>query len=116
MQLGGFFVLATAGIMSGFIYEIGSAINHIFKNRIYIKTVVDFFASVSMGAIFFIAELRYLNFNHMWVGLACFIFGLCIERISLGFLLAKSFNGIYNVAIRLMQKVKKTKIIQRSLK
>ena len=116
MGIGGFFVLTSAGIFAGFVYEIGLFVTRLLKNKIYIKVVCDFFAAVSMGTILVAASYHYLNFNIHIYGIMCFVLGVLIERISLGFLLAKIFYAIYNVVTKATNKLKTTKFGKISLR
>ena len=116
MPLGGFFVLTIAGILAGFVYEIGVVVKLIFKNRIWAMVVIDFFAAAAMGALFVAAEILYLNFRIFGFGVASFVFGIVIERISIGFLLAKILSGVYNKVGKVVAKFQKTKIGTKLLK
>lgn len=116
MSVGGFFVLAAAGIVAGFVYELGLFVRRLFKDNVAVSVVVDFVTAIIAGAIFVFVELKYLNFNIYGFGLASFVLGFVAERISLGFLLAKIFRAIYNVIVKLTNKFKTTKLGKISLR
>ena len=110
MSLGGFFALSIAGIIAGFIYEVGVLIRFLLKNKIWFTVIVDFFVACFMGVCFVFAEFKYLNFVISFYSVSFFVFGIILERISIGFLLAKNLFRIYNYIVRLLSKFSKTKL------
>lgn len=109
MSLGGFFALSIAGIIAGFVYEIGVFVRFCFKNRIWATVVVDFAVACLMGLCFIFAEYRFLNFALSFYSVAFFVVGIALERISVGFLLAKNLFRVYNYVIKVWTKLAKTR-------
>lgn len=109
MNLGGFFALSIAGIIAGFMYEVGVLIKFIFKNKIWATIIVDFCVTCLMGFCFIFAELKYLDFTISFYSVTFFVLGVCVERISIGFLLAKNLFRIYNSIVKMCKKFCKTK-------
>ena len=116
MQLGGFFVLSIAGIAAGFIYEIGVVARSVLKNKIWSTVLIDFVVAILMGGTFIFVEIKYLNFQIFGFGVASYIFGILLERISFGFLLAKLLSRIYNKVRKLADGAKNTKLGKRVLR
>ena len=116
MQFGGFIALMSAGIFAGFLYETICVVKKLFCNRIWVVVFCDFIFAVLAGGLFAIVEYKYLNFQIFGFGVAAFVSGIFVERISLGFLLAKTYSYIYNKVKELAKKYANTKFGKKTLK
>ena len=116
MNIGEFFILFSAGIVAGFVFEIGRAIKLLLKNKIYFVIAIDFVVAIAVGVVFVFAEYNYLNFNIFGFTALAFLAGIFVERISLGFLVAKTFFFIYNVFAKWLKKFSATWLGKRTLK
>ena len=116
MPLGGFFALVIAGIFAGFVYEVAGLVKLICKHHILAVIILDFVAAIGFGALFVLVEYFYLDFNVTFLSVLFFALGICLERISLGFLLAKFFRYIYNEIAKVLFKFKTTRVGKKVLK
>ena len=112
MTVGTFFVLFVSGIVAGLLFGFGKLIKRIFFCKIIPTTIIDFFVGIAICGVFFFSEYLFLNFVLSFYGVLAFVFGIVLEQITIGYLLAKYINIMYNWA----KGAKDTKIGARILK
>lgn len=112
MSPGAFFVLAIAGAVAGFFCEVCHFLRGMFCNKIAPTIFVDVFCGLLIGTAFFVAEFVFLNFEIYVFGVLTFLLGIFLERTTVGFLLAKLGNVLYNFFV----KAKTTKFAQKTNK
>lgn len=104
------------GILLGGIYEVGKIIRGIFKNGRIITVIVDLVVFLSSGILFFIAVYK-SNFGEIrFFEIAVFFFGFFIERKSIGFLLAKGAQLMYNYCCKIIRKLKGFRVFSKIFK
>lgn len=95
-----FLVLFYVGIISGVLYEISVFVCKITKNSIILRNLLDVFVVFCSG-IMFIFGINIVALGNFRVYLAlAFALGVVIERTSIGFLVAKVCNFVYNKSIK----------------
>ena len=116
MQVGGFVVLFVSGICSGLVFDLSKLFKFITKNFIAICVIADFLSVIIGGAFFCFAEYYFLDFKLYGFGVIAFLLGFFVERISIGFLLAKTGRWVYNVSVKVNNRLKSTKIFNKIYK
>ena len=95
-----FLALFYVGIISGVLYEISVFACKITKNSIILRNLLDVFVVFCSG-IMFIFGINIVALGNFRVYLAlAFVLGVVIERTSIGFLVAKVCNFVYNKSIK----------------
>lgn len=94
-----FLLMLFCGCVVGVVYEIGYFIRKVIPLKIITIIVDAIFVFVSF--IVFILAINYCNFGELRLFLLIsFILGFVIERYSIGFLVAKILEFIYNYFIK----------------
>ncbi|MDD4211088.1 MAG: spore cortex biosynthesis protein YabQ [Clostridia bacterium] len=107
-------VIATIyfGVLGGVLYELKVLSAKPFKNKI-INILFDAIFCVLL-ALLFLFSVNFTNYGEIRLYiLASFFLGFAIERISIGTMLAKVFNFLYNIFSRLIKKIKLPKILSK---
>ncbi len=95
-----FLALFYLGLMSGVLYEISVFVCKITKNSIILRNLLDIVVVFCSG-IMFIFGINIVAFGSFRAYLVlAFVFGVVIERTSIGFLVAKVCNFVYNKSIK----------------
>ena len=94
-----FLLMLFCGCVVGIIYEVGFFIRKLIPLKITIFIVDAIFVVLSF--IIFIFAINYCNFGYFRLFLLIsFLLGFVIERVSIGFLVAKILEFIYNYFVR----------------
>lgn len=110
-----FLYCAIFGIFAGCIYLLLLFFRRIFNNNIIVTIVLDIFWGICAGYLFGYCIFKYNNGIIRLYELIAFTIGIAIVLISIGNLVAKVSNFVYNkVIIKLISvsKRKKTKGVQ----
>ena len=99
------------GVLGGVLYELKSLVTKPFKTKI-INIVIDVVFCVLL-AFLFLFSVYFTNYGEIRLYiLASFFLGFVLERISIGTMLAKVFNFLYNVFVRLIKRIKLPKFLK----
>lgn len=102
-----FFTLLYWGIIVGFLYEISVFVCKIIKNNLILRNFFDIVITL-LGGFLFIFNINYVHFGYFRVYLlVTFLVGFVLERVSMGFLVAKSFDFVYNKTINIFRKIRR---------
>lgn len=103
------------GILAGILKDIISFIQTLFNNKKLINFILDLIFSI--GAIFLLITcLNVVNYGEFrFYLLISFIIGYVLERISIGFLVDFILKKLYNLTIKIVNKLSKTKFFKRIL-
>ena len=94
-QLNVFLFMLYCGLLSGVLYEIMYFIRKLLHFKVF-EIICDV-AFVVVGALLFVFAINYSNFGQIRLFLfLSFGLGFGLERISIGFLVAKFLEFIYN--------------------
>lgn len=113
MEIGEFFAFAIAGIIGGLFFDAGKIVRILFLNKLIVTAIIDFICIVLISFVMFFVHYKYLNFQVGIVSSGIFLLFFGIERISLGFLLAKFSSRLYNCGVKLSLKLKSTQLGKR---
>lgn len=115
-QVSLFFIFTAAGIFWGVVREAGQLCRFAFFKSKIVTTVTDFFVYFSCGIIFLLTSLIFASGAIRGYMVFGFLLGFAVERLSLGFLLAKQLEFIYNWFRNLFKRFSKTKLGKRLTK
>ncbi|GEM_PF-2026302 len=111
-----FLVFLYVGLVVGILYEITIFVCTICKNNIVLRNVFDVLV-VFLGGFAFIFALNYAAFGYFRVyHLLTFFAGFIFERASIGFLVAKSCEFVYNKVIKLFRQIRRKCLDSRKTK
>ena len=97
-----------SGFLCGFVFDIAGFVNILFDKNKITRFVLDFFASLICGLIFFVVILN-TSFGEvrLWQALF-FITAILIQRASIGKIVAKGCLLCYNSLIKFLKKFGKS--------
>lgn len=104
-----FWYLALIGFLSGLFFDFSAYIVFLCKKNKVVKIVFDFFSTVAVFFIFYIAVSKIDYGSIRFYHLLAFLSFFTIQRITLGKIIAKLFDWCYNIFIRALQKISKRK-------
>ncbi len=111
-----FFMTLYVGIVIGLLYEISIFVCKITKNNIVLRNVFDILITI-IGSFLFVFAINYANFGYFRVYLlAVFVLGFVLERVSIGFLVAKVCDFVYNKTIKLIRQIRRERNDSRKTK
>lgn len=111
-----FLVFLYIGLVVGILYEITIFVCTICKNNIVLRNVFDVLI-VFLGGFAFIFTLNYAAFGYFRVyHLLTFFAGFIFERVSIGFLVAKSCEFVYNKIIKIFRQIRRKCLDSRKTK
>ena len=111
-----FFMMLYVGIVVGLLYEISVFFCKITKNNIVLRNVFDILITI-IGSFLFVFAINYANFGYFRVYLlAVFVLGFVLERVSIGFLVAKVCDFVYNKTIKLIRQIRRERNDSRKTK
>ncbi|MDR1093706.1 MAG: spore cortex biosynthesis protein YabQ [Clostridiales bacterium] len=111
-----FLICLAFGVAIGTVYEIGYIARFCGKFRLIVSVVADllFFAAATLLVI---TGIRLADDGSIRAySLLAFALGFCAERLTLGFLVAKCTNWVYNTLIKIYRALKKVKVFSKLLK
>ena len=114
--VGAFVALVVAGIFAGISYEMGKVARFVFKNNTVVTVLVDFVVACFAGFLFVGASFLFCDFILSGFSFIAFFTGLFLERSTLGFLLAKKIQSVYNWLTNLKNKFAQTRMGKRIFK
>lgn len=92
--------LLLLGFASGLIFDVSNYIVFLCKNNNITKIIFDFFATVAVSTIFFLA-VYFLDYGQIRLFHFVVFFGfLILQRITLGKLIAKFIQVCYNCFVK----------------
>ena len=104
------------GVIFGFIYEICKIVKIISKNNIFITNTITFVYMCTLGTCFCSVVLNYASASFkIYFVIACLL-GVVLEQICIGFLFTKFYNLVYNVFIKIINWLNKTKFGKKVLR
>jgi len=95
------------GAISGIIYEACMFFRRLFKFKLFVNIIFDSVFCAAVIFLFIIYFTHVCDFNLRWYMFLGIILGFLTERISLGNYIAKFFDMVYNIIIRIKAKRKK---------
>ena len=102
-----FFTLLYWGVIVGLLYEISVFVCKITKNNLILRNCLDIIITL-LGGFLFIISINYVNYGYFrFYLLTTFIAGFTLERISIGFLVAKFCDFVYNKTIKLTRQIRR---------
>ena len=102
-----FITMLYCGIIVGLLYEISVFACKIVKNNLIFRNVVDIIITI-LGSFLFIFAINNTHFGYFRVYLlASFIVGFVLERVSIGFLVAKICEFVYNKTIKIFRQIRR---------
>lgn len=111
-----FFMMLYVGIVIGLLYEISIFVCKITKNNLVLRNVFDILITI-IGSFLFVFAINYANFGYFRVYLlAVFVLGFVLERVSIGFLVAKVCDFVYNKIIKLIRQIRRERNDSRKTK
>lgn len=94
-----FLLMLFCGCLVGVVYEIGYFVRKLIP--IKITTILIDAIFVFLSFMVFIFAISYCNFGEFRLFLLiAFLLGFCLERVSIGFLVAKILEFIYNCFVK----------------
>ncbi|GHU99588.1 hypothetical protein FACS1894211_05250 [Clostridia bacterium] len=111
-----FLICLAFGAGIGVVYEAGYILRFCGKFRLAVSFAVDlvFFAA---AALLLIGGIRLADDGDVRLySIFAFAAGFCVERLTLGFLVAKCTNWVYNCLIKVYRALRKVKVFRRLLK
>ena len=111
-----FLSLFYVGCISGILYEITVFLCKITNSKLFLRNILDIFV-VLFGGILFIFAINYIAMGKFRVYLLlAFGLGIVIERTSIGFLVAKICDFVYNKGIKKLFFIRRKHIDSRKTK
>lgn len=104
------------GVLFGLAFEICKIFKRVFKNNIYIQNTIYFVYFSILGLFFCSYNLSLCDGVFYVHTVIATILGIIIEQISIGFFFTKFYSLVYNITIKLSNKIKSTKIGTKILK
>lgn len=98
------------GVLSGAIYGMSKFVVFVFKNNMIVQIVIDLIYSLGVGYSILIATNKLLYGEIRLYIIAAFVLGMWLERKTFGKLFAKVYLLVYNVGIKLVKRIKTTKL------
>jgi hypothetical protein len=111
-----FLICLAFGAAIGAVYEVGYIARFCGKFRLVVSVAVDllFFAAATLLVLL---GIRLADDGSIRLySVSAFALGFCAERFTLGFLVAKCTNWVYNTLVRIYRALKKAKVFRRLLK
>jgi hypothetical protein len=111
-----FLICLAVGFAAGTVYEVGYIVRFCGKFRLIVSIAADlsFFAAATL---LMIAGIRAADDGAIRLySLSAFAAGFCAERLTLGILVAKCTDWVYNILVRIYRALKKLKLFSKLLK
>lgn len=100
-----FIFLFLIGFASGFIFDANKYVCFLLNKNKIASIILDCFSVLSCGIILFVAIL-FINFGlFRFYLLFAFVIGLCLQRITIGKMIAKLASVCYNLLTKTIKKI-----------
>ena len=100
-----FGIFLLAGVVGGIVFDIANFVKFLFANKKIPTVILDFFATSLCLTIIFFVNLK-LNCGLVRVfPFLCFMLSFCIERFTIGKLIAKIYLSCYNFLTKLNKRI-----------
>lgn len=111
-----FFYFLILGLVCGICFEICKLTKLISKNNLFIVNVVNFIYFCIVGACFCSFLIKKCNGDLKLYIIFAFVLGMVLEQISVGFFFTKFYKMVYNVIVKIISKIKTTKVGKKILR
>lgn len=99
----GIFILV--GVVGGIVFDIANFVKFLFANKKISTVILDFFATSLCLTLIFFVNLK-LNCGLLRAfPFFCFMLSFCVERFTIGKLIAKIYLSCYNFLIKLNKRI-----------
>lgn len=105
-----FLYLFLIGIGAGIIVTISFVLRSCFKHNYLITLILDILTTIICSLLYYFSVVYLYDGILQWFTIVAYLLGMILQQKTIGKLVAKLVNLVYNTSIKLLTKFKTTRI------